>query len=171
MFVKRYKYTLKYFLGIISVLLIVSCMKSHVKGTDTIKLHDTTFTAIMIDVLLMEAYVNEKLPNAHFDSLTLIKKSFYDSIFSKYHTDSAAFFSTVLYYQAHPDKFFPKLKTIDSIMNKIIPGDTTTIINQIPVPDNIQELSGFSEQEEAMRKELFKNRFNSRKVKQGKQQN
>jgi hypothetical protein len=144
-------------------------MKNHLKDSGSVQVEDSVFSALMVDVLLMEAYVSEKMPVAGQDTLSLVKKQLYDSIFAKYKTDSASFFTTLYYYQAHPKEFSVHLKVIDSVMNKIIPGDTSTVNPQIPVPDHIQDLPSFSEQEELMRNELLKTRFNSRKDKQGKQ--
>ena len=133
---------------------------------------DEKMTAVLTDVFLMEAYVNEKLPNANTDSLTVLRQSFYKSILKHHKVDSASFFSTFNYFHAHPDEFTVLLNQVDSNMNKIKPLDTTTVIKPVvEPPKNLEILSNFNEQEKAMQKEYLKNQQSSQKFKRKNEKN
>lgn len=122
-----------------------------------IELSDKKMTSILVDVLLMEAYVNEKLPSISTDSQNIIKKSFYKDILAKHKVDSSDFYSTFNYYQSHPKEFSTLLTKVDSSLIKIVPKDTTRVKPIAQTPKNLESMSSFSEQEKAMREEFLKN--------------
>lgn len=152
-----HKYTSKLILYVITFIIFMSCVRKHKFDSDKIELSNKKMTAILVDVFLMEAYVTEKMPNANMDSVNTIKRSLYKDILNKHKVDSIAFYSTFNYYQAHPDEFSSILNTVDSSLIKIKPLDTTKVIPIVNVPENIEALSNFTEQEKAMREEYLKN--------------
>ncbi len=107
-------------------------------------------------MLLMESYVSEKLPISQ-DSVVAVKLSLYDSVFLYHKIDSAAFYSTLRYYQSHPRKFSAILHKVDSTLNTIKPRDTTNVIPSIVPPPNINQFQSFKEQEKLMGQEYLKN--------------
>ncbi len=135
----------------------MSCVSKRKFDSDKIELSNKKMTAILVDVFLMEAYVTEKMPNVNMDSVNNIKSSFYIDILVKHKVDSATFYSTFNYYQAHPNEFSALLIKVDSSLTKIKPKDTTRIIPIVTVPGKIDDLSSFNEQEKAMRQEYLKN--------------
>lgn len=128
-------------------------------------------TAVFTDIFLMEAYVNEKMPNLNADSLTIIKRAFYKDILKHHKADSAAFYTTFNYYQSHPKEFSELLALVDSNMLNINPLDTTLVKTEASTPKNIEKLSNFNVQEQAMQKEFLKNSPALQKLELKKSQN
>ncbi len=105
----------------------------------------------------MESYVSEKLPLSQ-DSVIAVKLALYDSVFLYHKIDSAAFYSTLRYYQSHPRKFSAILHRVDSTLTIIQPGDTTIVIPSVIPPPNINQFQSFKEQEKLMGEEYLKNK-------------
>lgn len=146
-----YKYNLIFILILIFGLFITSCFRKHKFEKAKIELSDKKMLAILTDIFLMESYVNEKMPNTHLDSLTLVKSSLYNSIFKYHKADSSTFYSTFNYYQTHPKLFLMLLTQLDSIMNKITPLDSNQVTNIVVAPANVEKANDFNEQERLMR--------------------
>lgn len=134
----------------------MSCVRKHKFDSGRIELSEKKMTAVLTDILLMESYVFEKMPGVQMDSITIIKKSFYKPILAKHKVDSADFYSTLFYYQSHPKEFTLLLNLVDSSLSKIQPKDTSIVKPIVTVPNNIDALSTFNEQEKAMQKEFLK---------------
>ena len=134
----------------------MSCLRNHKFDSGRIELSEKKMTAVLTDILLMESYVFEKLPDVQIDSNTIIRKSFYKPILAKHKVDSTDFYSTLYYYQSHPKEFSLLLNLVDSSLSKIQPKDTATVKTIVTVPNNIDALSTFHEQEKAMREEFLK---------------
>jgi beta-glucosidase/6-phospho-beta-glucosidase/beta-galactosidase len=152
-----HKYSSKFILYVITLAIFMSCMQKHKFERNKIELSDQKMTTILVDMLLMEAYVSEKQPYINLDSLTILKKSFYKTILKKHKVDSASFYSTFNYYQSHPKEFSPILVMVDSSLNKIIPKDTTFVKPVVEPPKNLESMASFTEQEKAMREAFIKN--------------
>jgi hypothetical protein len=134
----------------------MSCVGKHKFESGRIELSEKKMTAVLTDILLMESYVFEKMPGVQMDSVTIVKKSFYKPILAKHKVDSSDFYSTLYYYQSHPKEFTLLLNLVDSSLSKIKPKDTSIVEQLITVPQNIDALSSFHEQEKAMREEFLK---------------
>jgi len=139
-----YKYKPKIILSVFSLLLLISCVRKHKFDKDKRQLSAVTFSQVLSDAFLMEAYVSEKFKTLSTDSLVQLKKIVYPAILKQHKVDSAAFYSTFNYYQSHPKDFLKILALVDSTLLKIKPLDTTTI-NQdtIQPPKNVEELLNF----------------------------
>jgi len=155
-----HKYSSKFILYALSFVIILSCVRKHKFDTDKKQLSDNKMMAVLTDIFLMEAYVNEKTAGLFPDSIANIKKSLYRPILLKHKIDSVDFYSTLNFYQAHPKEFLPVLSQVDSILVKIKPLDTATIsVSNAPiidVPKNFDSLANFSEQEKALREIYLK---------------
>jgi hypothetical protein len=82
--------------------------------------------------------------------------------------DSADFYSTLNYFQAHPSKFSEVLALVDSNLTKIKPSDTTTIIAQTPQetpPDKVDKLLNFRGTAEELKKKYPQQEEILRKIK------
>lgn len=88
-----------------SLLLLISCVRKHKFDKDKRQLSAVTFSQVLSDAFLMEAYVSEKFKTLSTDSLVQLKKIVYPAILKQHKVDSAAFYSTFNYYQAHPKDF------------------------------------------------------------------
>jgi len=137
-------------------MIIMSCMRKHKFDSDKSELSDKKMAAVLTDVLLMEAYVSEKMQGANFDSIAIVKKSFYKPILDKHKVDSAVFYEAFTYYHAHPKEFSVLLNMVDSTLNKVHGKDTAFVKPMVTVPENIEALSSFKDQEKAMREEFLK---------------
>jgi hypothetical protein len=139
-----YKYKPKIIVSVFSLLLLISCVRKHKFDKDKRQLSDTKFSQVLSDAFLMEAYINEKFKTLNTDSLVILKKTFYPAILKQHKVDSAAFYSTFNYYQAHPKEFLNILSLVDSVLLKIKPLDTTSInIDTIQPPKDVEELLNF----------------------------
>lgn len=158
-----HKYSLKFILYLLPLLFFISCVRKHKFDSGRIELSEQKMTAVLTDILLMESYVLEKMPGVQMDSVTIIKKSFYNPILAKHKVDSADFYSTLYYYQSHPKEFTLLLNLVDSGLSKIHPKDTSIVIQTVTVPKNIDSLQTFHEQEKAMRVEFLKKNKQTKK--------
>lgn len=156
------KYNSKIILCVLSCITIASCAHKHSYKNGRIELSDKKMSDILVDILLMESYINEKMQGTSVDSLTVIKKSFYPAILKKHHTDSISFYSTFNYYQTHPKEFSLILNRVDSSLNKIVPKDTSIVVQQVTPPSNLEQLSSFKEQEKAMQEAFKKSKLNEK---------
>ena len=161
-----HKYSSKFILYALSFVIILSCVRKHKFDTDKKQLSDNKMMAVLTDIFLMEAYVNEKMVGLNTDSLSIIKKSYYPAILKHHKADSADFYTTFSYFQAHPEKFIELLNLVDSNLIKIKPLDTGFVKPVVAeTPKNIDKLLNFREQEEAMRKEYLKTHPSLQKLK------
>jgi hypothetical protein len=151
-----HKYTSKFIFPLFSVLLFISCLPKHKFDLAKNKLDEKKMADVLADVLLLESYVNEKMMNRNQDSIASIKMSLYPAILNYHHADSAAFYTTFDYLQAHPKEFASVLHLVDSALNKITPRDTTKIFPAVTIPDNINNLPNFNEQQKALQEEYIK---------------
>ena len=55
----------------------MSCVHKHKYEDGKIQLSDKKIIPVLVDILLMESYVNEKMQGSNVDTLALLKKSFY----------------------------------------------------------------------------------------------
>lgn len=156
------KYNSKIILCILSCITIISCVHKQTYKNGSIELNDKKMSDILVDILLMESYINEKMQGTSVDSLVQIKKSYYSSILKKHKTDSISFYSTFNYYQTHPKEFSLILNRVDSSLNKIVPKDTSIVVLQVTPPSNLEQLSSFKEQEKAMQEVFKKSKLNDK---------
>lgn len=158
MFVLLPKYKSKISLSLFFVFIITSCVKKHPHDTENKNLvSEKKMVAILTDVFMMEAYVNEKIPFTNADSLTIVKKSLYAPILKQHKVDSLDFYSTFNYYQTHPKEFINLLSLVDSSLVKIVPLDSTEVKQLVEPPENIDKLGSYTAQEAAMR-DIYLNR-------------
>ena len=161
-----HKYSSKLILYVLTVVIFISCVQKHKFANEKKQLSEKKMVNILTDILLMEAYVNEKMVKVSSDSLALVKQSFYPDILKHHKTDSALFYSTFNYFQSHPEEFSKLLSMVDSNLIKIKPLDTTFVKPAtIEPPKDIEKLGGFRAQEEAMRKEYLKKNPTLQKLK------
>ena len=80
------KYNSKIILCILSCITIISCVHKQTYKNGSIELNDKKMSDILVDILLMESYINEKMQGTSVDSLVQIKKSYYSSILKKHKT-------------------------------------------------------------------------------------
>lgn len=146
-------------------------MQKHKFDSDKKQVSDSKMVAVLADMFLMEAYINEKLQYHNTDSSKAVKSKFYPALFKYHQIDSAKFYSTLSYFQSHPKEFSDLLIGVDSNLYKIKPLDTSRVLieKKIVTPDNIDNLSSFKEQEEAMRREYLKNNPSLQKLKDKKE--
>ena len=156
---------------VLTFIIILSCVRKHKFDSDKKQLSEQKMKAILTDVFLMEAYVNEKMQGVNADSLTVVKQSFYKDILKHHKADSVAFYSTFNYYQTHPKEFIPLLNLVDSTLNKIIPLDTAFVKPIVLPPKNLDILPNFKQQEAAMQKEYLKKNQNLQKNKRKNNEN
>jgi hypothetical protein len=151
-----HKYTSKFIFPVLSFGFILSCVPKHKFDFEKNQLSEKKMASVLSDVFLMESYINEKMIGSSPDSMSVIKLLFYKKILAKHRIDSVSFYTTFNYLQAHPKEMLTVIQQVDSTLNKIKPGDSTIIHRSIPVPENIDKLSGFREQEKVMRGEYLK---------------
>ena len=98
------KYSSKLVIFTLSSIFILSCAPKTKYDENQKLLPDVKMVNVLEDVLLMEAYVMEKLPNVRIDSINAVKNVFYKEIFKKHKIDSASFYTTLYYFQVmkHP---------------------------------------------------------------------
>ncbi len=163
MYYFSHKYSSKFILYVLSFTFIISCVHKHKFDSDKKVLSEQKMTSILVDIFLMEAYVNEKMPNLNIDSLTVVRQSFYPSVLKYHKVDSFSFYSTFYYYQYHPKEFSELLNKVNTKMTKIKPLDTTIIKQIVVPPKDLDKLTNFKEQEKSMRDEYLKNQAPSKK--------
>ena len=153
MFKLLQKYSSKLVFFTFITIFILSCAQKSKYGKHQRVLSDTKMIVILEDVLIMESYVMEKLPNLRTDSLNAIKNKFYAEIFKKHKVDSASFYSTLYYFQVRPIEFDSLLNKVDLKLSKIVPKDTTRVIQTpqmlptgLPVGNVVDEEKKLKEQ-------------------------
>ena len=146
-------------LCIIATFIFISCVRKHRFDTDKKILEEKKMATVLTDVFLMEAYVNEQLKWRNSDSVSLVRKIYYPDILKHHKIDSTSFFATLRYYQAHPKEYSSLLVAVDSLLYKIKALDTTTapLDNNVVIPPNINDISSYKKQEQAMGEEYIKN--------------
>ncbi len=166
MFYFSHKYRPKFILYILSFTIILSCVRKHKFDKDTKQISEGKMAAVLADIFLMEAYVTERMQPVQQDSQTIVKQSFYSSIFKHHKVDSTGFYSTLSYYQAHPKEFSVLLNLVDSNLYNIKALDSVPYVTPVAdVPQHIDKLHSFKEQEQAMQKEYVKNHPSLQKLK------
>lgn len=110
----------------------------------------------MTDIFLMESYVSEKMISVHPDSITTVKLSFYKKILADHKVDSLSYYTTFNYLQAHPKELLIVLNLVDSALGKIKPGDTSTVVQKMPVYPADEGSPDFKIQERKMREDYLK---------------
>lgn len=153
-----HKDTLKIiFLGI-SSFYIISCVPKHKFEFEKNTLSYQKMAAVLTDIFLMESYVSEKMVSAQPDSITAVKRSFSKQILAYHHIDSAAFYSTYNYLQAHPKELAGVLTLVDSSISRIRPGDTTTVIQHLPASMGEEGTGAIQFQDKRMKQEFEQRR-------------
>jgi len=148
------------------LIFFASCMQQHAYEKNVQKLSDSSMKKVLTDVFLTESYLNERYRSDNPNLLPALKQSSYKWIFKKHHIDSADFYSTIDYYNAHPDIFVQVLMQVDSILTKIKPLDTSTVQQQIvdTIP-NIRSVLNFRGNKNTLH-ELYDRKQTLRKNKQ-----
>jgi len=124
------KYASRFVFFAVSFIFISACLQ-HAKNDNAKKILDSNkMRAILTDAFLAEGYLveqatiqqkNTTASGGYMDSVV------YPLIFNQHHVSAADFYSTFNYYQQNPDKFLPILDSVNAILDKIIPKDTTKI--------------------------------------------
>ena len=158
MFKLLQKYSSKLVFFTLSTIFILSCTQKSKYDKHQKKLADAKMAEVLEDVLIMESYVIEKLPNVRADSLNAVKNQFYKEIFKKHKIDSIAFYSTLYYFQVRPIQFDSLLDVVDRRLSKIEPKDTSKVNFIPPKLPNGLPVDNVLEQEKKL-KEEFSKRF------------
>ena len=157
------KYTLIFLLITIGVATFSSCVPKHKFDNSAKLLPDTTISAILTDVFIMESYVAERLPGNSSDTMVLLKQSFYSQIIAHHKVDSLSFYNTFNFLQSHPKALQTVLVMVDSAMQKIKPGDSSVYKPVVELPKNIENIPNFKEQQKILQ-EVYKKNHNTNKL-------
>lgn len=152
------KYSSKLVIFTLCSIFILSCVHKSKYEKKQKLLSDAKMITVLEDVVLMESYVNEKLPSATIDTLSALKSNFYNQIFKKHKIDSASFYSTLYYFQVHPIEFDSLLVKIDDKLSLVKPKDTTIVKPIVKIESSGLPTGNVIDQEKEM-KEEYKKRF------------